>query len=88
MPKSQRIKVTLSLEVDALDLLNKAVTMRKRGWFVSTLLRQALAQEKTVTVRDVIATLRAYEGALRGVQDGGVQHRGPTWEEGGAGELW
>lgn len=82
MSKSQRIKVTLSLEVDALALLNKAVTLRKRGWFVSALLRQTLTQEKTVTVSDVIATLRAYEGALLATQDGGGLHRGPTWEEG------
>lgn len=60
----QRVKVTLSLEVDALDLLNQAISERKRGWYVSQLLRQALGEKKSLAVTEVIAALREFEGAL------------------------
>lgn len=46
MMRSGKIKVTLSLNVEALGLLDSLVTERKRGEFVSGLIMAHVAQQR------------------------------------------
>ena len=67
MEKAQKLQIKLTLDQDALLLLDEAVTPRKRGGFVSALIRDALSKE--MTPGDLIAALQRFEKSIGRVDE-------------------